>query len=267
MTTFRFGDFEWDDAKARANVRKHGISFAEAASCFLDPAAFTAPDTVHPGRFILIGLSQQLRVLFVVSAEIGERIRIITARKATPAQRKVYENGPQERNRSFPLRSEPRVSRQVPRESTPVVRNDRRRQKGRRCARRPRGPGGHSRGARKIRDSSEEEATRSLRLERSGHSSCRMLSVKRRSLGTRSRHPSHPRVRRAAAARRIREGSRTRRRLPPEDARGWASPARADDAGGVEAGAGVASGSDLVDRPHLSGVDKLMGVAYALAYA
>jgi uncharacterized DUF497 family protein len=94
MTTFRFGDFEWDDTKARTNERKHGVSFAEAVTCFLDPTAFTAPDKDHADRFILIGLSRELRVLFVVSAEAGERIRIISARKAPKAQRKVYENGP-----------------------------------------------------------------------------------------------------------------------------------------------------------------------------
>ena len=84
MTTFRFGDFEWDEAKARANLRKHGVSFSEAATCFLDPEAFTAPDKDYPDRFVLIGLSRQLRVLFVVSAESGDRIRIITARKHRP---------------------------------------------------------------------------------------------------------------------------------------------------------------------------------------
>ena len=94
MTTFRFGDFEWDEAKARANLRRHGVSFSEAATCFLDAEAFTAPDKDYPDRFVLIGLSRQLRVLFVVSAEAGDRIRIISARKASPAQRKVYENGP-----------------------------------------------------------------------------------------------------------------------------------------------------------------------------
>ena len=94
MTTFRFGDFEWDDAKARANGRKHGVTFAEAATCFLDPQAFTAPDKDHPSRFILIGLSHRLRVLFVVSAEAGEQIRIISARKASPTQRKIYDHGP-----------------------------------------------------------------------------------------------------------------------------------------------------------------------------
>ena len=94
MTTFRLGDFEWDEGKARANLRKHGVSFSEGATCFLDAEAFTAPDKDYPDRFILIGLWRQLRVLFVVSAEVGDRIRIISARKASPAQRKVYENGP-----------------------------------------------------------------------------------------------------------------------------------------------------------------------------
>jgi uncharacterized DUF497 family protein len=93
VTTFRFGDFEWDETKARTNVRKHGVSFSEAATCFLDPHAFTAPDKDYPERFILIGLSHQHRVLFVVSAEAGEHIRIISARKASPGQRKVYEHG------------------------------------------------------------------------------------------------------------------------------------------------------------------------------
>jgi uncharacterized DUF497 family protein len=51
-------------------------------------------DTEHPGRFVLIGMSRALRVLFVVSAEAGERVRLISARKASPTQRKMYENGP-----------------------------------------------------------------------------------------------------------------------------------------------------------------------------
>jgi uncharacterized protein len=94
MTTSRFGDFEWDEAKARAKLRKHGVSFSEAATCFLDPEALTAPDK-DPSRPIrpdgsVAPASGTLRV----SAEAGDRIRITTARKASPAQRKVYENGP-----------------------------------------------------------------------------------------------------------------------------------------------------------------------------
>ena len=95
MTTFRFGDFEWDESKARVNERKHGVSFAEAMGAFLDERAFTAPDKEYPERFILIGMSLRLRLLFVVAAEVnGERIRIISARKASPSQRKVYDDGP-----------------------------------------------------------------------------------------------------------------------------------------------------------------------------
>ncbi len=95
MTTVRLGDFEWDEAKARTNERKHAVSFAEAMGAFLDPRAFTAADKEHPERFVLIGMSLRPRLLFVVSAEAeGDRIRIISARKASPAQRKVYEHGP-----------------------------------------------------------------------------------------------------------------------------------------------------------------------------
>lgn len=96
MTTFQLGDFEWDEAKAKANERMHGVSFVEAITCFLDPHAFTAPDKEYPERFILIGLSRHLRVLFVVAAERSERIRVISARKASPLQRRVYEHGPKE---------------------------------------------------------------------------------------------------------------------------------------------------------------------------
>ena len=93
--TIRLGEFEWDEQKARVNERKHGVSFAEAMGAFLDANAFTAPDKDHPDRFILIGLSLKLRLLFVVAAEASDgRIRIISARKASPTQRKVYEHGP-----------------------------------------------------------------------------------------------------------------------------------------------------------------------------
>jgi uncharacterized DUF497 family protein len=60
----------------------------------LDERGLAAAGSEHPGRFVLIGMSRALRVLFVVSAESGERIRLISARKASPSQRKMYENGP-----------------------------------------------------------------------------------------------------------------------------------------------------------------------------
>ena len=93
MTDVVFGDFEWDSAKAAANVPKHGVTFEEATTAFDDPNAIDAPDFENSSRFVLIGFSHQTRLLFVVSAERGSRIRIISARKATPTQRRVYEQG------------------------------------------------------------------------------------------------------------------------------------------------------------------------------
>lgn len=92
MATRRYGDFEWDSAKAAANFRKHGVRFEEAAEVFDDPAALDAPDLYHDDRFVIIGRSARDRVLFVVHAVIERhgRIRIISARQASPAQRKAY---------------------------------------------------------------------------------------------------------------------------------------------------------------------------------
>lgn len=95
MATLVFGDFEWDDAKAAANLRKHGVSFEEAITALADPLALEATDLVLPERHITIGCSGFLRVLFVVHTEsIGaRRIRIVSARKASAAQRRKYEEG------------------------------------------------------------------------------------------------------------------------------------------------------------------------------
>ena len=94
MATVRFGDFEWDDAKARANQAKHGVSFHEATTVFGDPQALDAPDRYESNRFVIIGMSEQARVLFVVHAERGDRIRLISARQASKPQRRLYEDGP-----------------------------------------------------------------------------------------------------------------------------------------------------------------------------
>ena len=91
MPTVIEGDFEWDAVKARANLAKHGISFDEATTVFDDVRAIEAPDFYDPDRFVLIGRSRLSRVLFVVHCEQDQRIRIISARRATPAQRKKYE--------------------------------------------------------------------------------------------------------------------------------------------------------------------------------
>lgn len=78
--------FEWDPAKAAANQAKHGITFAEAMSVFLDPLVQCVPDDDHSfyePRFTAIGMSQLGRLLIVTYTEPGDRIRIISARRAT----------------------------------------------------------------------------------------------------------------------------------------------------------------------------------------
>lgn len=87
--------FAWDQAKAAENVRKHGISFEEASTVFADENARLKHDPDHSqeeDRFILLGLSAKLRLLIVCHAyrENDEVIRIISARRATPNERKQY---------------------------------------------------------------------------------------------------------------------------------------------------------------------------------
>jgi uncharacterized DUF497 family protein len=90
-----YGDFEWDELKARLNEHKHGVTFEEAATALVDPRAIEAPDFDRPNRFVTIGMSAFLRVLFVVRIEntLHGRVRIISARKANAAQRKHYDQG------------------------------------------------------------------------------------------------------------------------------------------------------------------------------
>lgn len=88
--------FEWDPAKARANLRKHGVSFEEAKSVFYDEYARQFFDDEHSEtekRFIMLGLSDRSRVLVVCHCERseGDIIRLISARKATSRERKYYE--------------------------------------------------------------------------------------------------------------------------------------------------------------------------------
>jgi uncharacterized DUF497 family protein len=92
VTTIRVGDFEWDEAKARSNVRKHGVTFEEAMTVFLDELALPLEEPAHADRLILIGESRLGRVLLVVFAERGPRgiIRIISARRATKHERRAY---------------------------------------------------------------------------------------------------------------------------------------------------------------------------------
>lgn len=93
--------YEWDPEKAEANLRKHGVSFEEAATVFLDPVAVTYPDPDHPDeedREITIGHSVRQRVLFVSHSQRGDRIRLISARKATRREHKEHEEGISEKN-------------------------------------------------------------------------------------------------------------------------------------------------------------------------
>jgi uncharacterized DUF497 family protein len=86
--------FAWDPKKARDNERKHGVSFDEAATCFDDPNGCYLRNEMpsYEDRLILIGRSARRRLLFVVHAEVGrDAIRIVSARKASPAQKRIYE--------------------------------------------------------------------------------------------------------------------------------------------------------------------------------
>lgn len=87
--------FEWDSNKERANVEKHGISFAEASTVFSDPLATTIPDPDHSegeSRFVTMGHSVNNRLIVVSHTEEGDTVRIITAREATSHERKAYES-------------------------------------------------------------------------------------------------------------------------------------------------------------------------------
>lgn len=89
-------EFEWDEAKAARNLKKHKVAFDEAATTFGDPLAVTFPDPDHSldeDRFITIGTSARSRVLIVSHTDREERIRIISARKATRQERIAYEEG------------------------------------------------------------------------------------------------------------------------------------------------------------------------------
>jgi uncharacterized DUF497 family protein len=91
VATVTFGDFEWDADTATANATKHGVTFEEAVTVFLDLDYLLVRDAAAPERFVAIGMSRRARVLFVVHCEQGEKVRIISARRATSREREVYE--------------------------------------------------------------------------------------------------------------------------------------------------------------------------------
>ena len=86
--------FEYDPAKAASNLKKHGVSFAEAMTVFDDPLASTLPDDQHSldeSRYITLGMSGRQRILFVVYTETISGIRLIGARPATAVEIRQYE--------------------------------------------------------------------------------------------------------------------------------------------------------------------------------
>jgi len=87
-------NFEWDEEKARTNLKKHGVSFAEATTVFGDSFAVTIDDPLHSideEPFVTIGYSEAQRLLVVVHTDRGDNIRIISARTATRRERQTYE--------------------------------------------------------------------------------------------------------------------------------------------------------------------------------
>jgi uncharacterized protein len=86
--------FDWDPEKATSNVAKHQVSFQEAATVFDDPLSITFPDPQHSigeARLVMIGRSNQGRLLFVAHADRIDRTRIISARPVTRREQRIYE--------------------------------------------------------------------------------------------------------------------------------------------------------------------------------
>lgn len=90
-------NFEWDPRKAASNLRKHRVSFEEAATAFGDPLSITIGDPDHSEdeqRFLLLGMSHTGRLLVVAHAERAETVRIISARLAGRHERQTYQEDP-----------------------------------------------------------------------------------------------------------------------------------------------------------------------------
>jgi len=88
-------DAEWDPAKARSNLAKHGIGFGDAATALGDRFAISIPDDPVPGekRYVTVGADAQGRILIVSYTYRKDRVRLISARRATRSERKYYEKG------------------------------------------------------------------------------------------------------------------------------------------------------------------------------
>jgi hypothetical protein len=89
-------EFEWDVNKEERNYKKHGITFEDAATVFWDYLSITISDLEHStteDRYITVGKSIKGQTLVVVHCDRKEKIRIISARKADPDERRKYEEG------------------------------------------------------------------------------------------------------------------------------------------------------------------------------
>jgi len=87
---------EWDPIKAKRNLKKHGVSFEEAATALSDPMAITGSDPDHSAyeeRYITFGVSERGRLVVVSHTEESDTIRIISARKTSKGERGLYEKG------------------------------------------------------------------------------------------------------------------------------------------------------------------------------
>ena len=89
-------EFEWDPQKERVNLRKHGVDFADAATVLYDDFAITISDEASPeeDRLVTLGMDAHGRILVVIHTWRGNRLRIISARRATPRERRQYEAAP-----------------------------------------------------------------------------------------------------------------------------------------------------------------------------
>ena len=86
--------FEWDRRKAVLNIKKHGVSFEDAATAFGDPLSVTIHDPKHSDdedRFLLLGETQDKKLVVVAHTDRKDTIRLINARPATRQERKDYE--------------------------------------------------------------------------------------------------------------------------------------------------------------------------------
>jgi uncharacterized DUF497 family protein len=87
-------EFQWDKEKASLNFKKHGVTFEEATTAFYDALSITIADKEHSSeeaRYLLLGISNQNRLLVVSHTDRGDTIRVISARPATNMERKYYE--------------------------------------------------------------------------------------------------------------------------------------------------------------------------------